>query len=62
MRNDQLAWGGVLAIGLLAGLILPKLTAKARLDVRRATGIIHRSGFSNPSVRAQADPARGIAA
>jgi hypothetical protein len=62
MRNDKLAWGGILLLGAMAALALPKLAGKGRLAVRRATGITHRSGVSNPGVRATADPARGFPA
>jgi len=62
VRNDQLAWGGVLLVSLAAGFLLPKLMSKGRLAVRRAAGTTHRSGVSNPGVRATADPARGLPA
>ncbi len=62
MRNDRLAWGGALLLGAMAAFALPKLGSKARLAVRRATGVTHRSGVSNPGVRATADPARGVPA
>jgi hypothetical protein len=62
MRNDKLALGGVLLLGLTAAFTLPKLASKGRLALRRATGVTHRSGVSNPGVRATADPARGLPA
>jgi len=63
VRNDQLAWGGLLLIGLVGGVLaLPKLMSKGRLAVRRAAGITYRSGVSAPGVRATADPARGLPA
>ena len=62
MQNDKLAWGGAVLIGVAAALTLPKLGTKTRLAVRRATGVTHRSGVSNPGVRATADPARGFPA
>ena len=62
VRNDQLAWGGVLVLGLAAGFALPKLLSKGRIAARRATGVTYRSGVSKPGVRATADPARGLPA
>jgi len=62
VRNERLAWGGVLLIGLAAGIGLPKVANKARLAARRATGVTFRSGVSNPGVRTTADPARGMPA
>lgn len=62
MRNDMLGWGGLIAFGLIAGLLLPKLANKGRLTLRRATGTIYRSGVSNPGVSAGADPARAVPA
>lgn len=63
MRNDRLVWGGALLLGAVAvSFALPKVGNKARLAVRRATGVTHRSGVSNPGVRATADLARGLPA
>jgi hypothetical protein len=62
MRNERLAWGGALLLTATAAFALPKLLSKGRLAVRRATGVTHRSGVSNPGVRATADPARGLPA
>jgi hypothetical protein len=62
MRNDHLALGGVLLLGLAAGVAMPRLMATGRLALRRATGTTHRSGVSNPETRATADPARGFPA
>lgn len=62
MRNNKLAWAGALLLGAVAAFALPKFGNKARLAVRRATGVTHRSGVSNPGVRATADPARGFPA
>lgn len=62
MRNDMLARGGMLLLGMVAAIALPKLASKGRLAMRRATGVTHRSGVSNPSVRATADPGRGFPA
>lgn len=59
MRNDRMMLGGALLVGLAAAFALPKVGNKARLAVRRATGVTHRSGVSRPGVRATADPARG---
>ena len=59
MQNKVLAVGGALLLGLAGALVLlPKFGNKARLALRRGTGITHRSGVSNPGVRATADPAR----
>jgi hypothetical protein len=62
MTNERLALGGLLLVGIVAGLGLPKLLNKSRLAVRRATGVTFRSGVSNPGVRTTADPARGYPA
>ena len=65
MENERNLWGGVallVGVGLVAGIVLPGLANKSRLAVRRATGVTHRSGVSNPGVRTTVDPARGIAA
>ena len=62
MRNDKLAWGGILLLGTMAAWALPKLASKDRLAVRRAAGVTHRSGVSNPGVRTTADPGRGYPA
>ena len=62
MRNDRLAVGGLLLVGLAAGLGGPKVVNKTRLAARRAVGITYRSGVSNPGVRTTADPARGMPA
>lgn len=62
MRNDKLAWGGILLLGTMTAWALPKLASKGRLAVRRAVGVTHRSGVSNPGVRATADPGRGFPA
>ena len=58
MRTDQLAWGGgLLLIGLLGVLAMPKARRKGRLALHRAAGVTHRSGVSKPGVRTTADPA-----
>jgi hypothetical protein len=63
MRNDRLAVGGLILLGVAAaGLGGPKVLNKARLAARRATGTTFRSGVSNPGVRTTADPARGMPA
>lgn len=62
MRNEPLAIGGLLLLGVVAAIGGPKVLKKARLAAHRATGSLHRSGPSNPGVRATADPARGIPA
>ena len=62
MRDDRVAIGGLLLLGLAAGVAGPKLANKARLAAHRATGTTFRSGVSSPGVRSKADPARGVAA
>ena len=62
MRNNRMAMGGAIVLAATAAFALPKLMSKGRLVVRRATGVTHRSGISNPGVRATADPARGMPA
>lgn len=62
MRNDSLAWAGVAAVGLAAGLCGPKLLSMARLTFRRATGVTYRSGVPSYGKPATADPARGYPA
>lgn len=62
MRNDQLALGGLLLVGLAAAVGGPKIVNKARLTIKRATGATYRDGVSSPGKRATADPARGMPA
>lgn len=62
MRNEPLAVGGLLLVGLVAAVGGPKVLNKARMAAHRATGTTFRSGVSNPGVRATADPARGMPA
>ena len=60
MQNKQMALGGARLMSLVGALVLvPKFGNKARLALRRGTGVTHRSGVSKPGVRATADPARG---
>ncbi len=63
MRNERLALRGALALATATAFFaLPKIMSKGRLAVRRAAGVTHRSGVSNPGVRATADPSRGLPA
>jgi hypothetical protein len=62
MRNEPLAIGGLLLLGVAAAVGAPKVLNKARLAAHRATGTTFPSGISKPGVRTSADPARGIPA
>ena len=62
MRNSKLAWGGILLLGTMAAWALPRIAGKTPHALRRAAGVTHRSGVSNPGVRTTADPSRGFPA
>ena len=54
------AWGGLVLVGLLAGLALPKLLSSGGKAARSILGKTYRSGPGG-SDRPRVDPARGIA-